>query len=591
VIVCRNCGHENPDGASFCSQCHAYLPWDGSSPEETAADADTGAAVTVDMDPHDLQVAGGGEAQFQLQVRNSGRVVDRFTIEVLSVTAAWAEVDVPLLELMPNHEGTVRIRFRPPHSPDTPAGRTPFTVQVTSRADPRVVKRVEGAVDVEPFSAIQPELIPRTSEGRRTGEHQLVVSNAGNALLRAAIEVHDPDQRLRVAVGPRRLELPPGSALPARIVVRPRRRRWLGQPVTHPFQVAIDPGHGAPVTVDGAMLQQPLLPRWAIPVAAGLVALLVAVVAFVRPGSPDESASAAKAAGSGAAKAATTVSSAGGGGGNGGVGAGGAAAGGAGGGGAGGGGGGGSGGSSTTSSTSPGGRPTVLDVAGQDVGAAVRGLEDAGFTTQQVRQASNEVPDDQVIRTDPAGGTRADRGTRVKLTVSSGPTATIHLADRADAADWSSGAGPLPFNGSEDDNRGFVIRRDGFPLEDGTAPDTVLETHPQWTAGGYIEGDFELPAPIIAGDRFIADVGFLTSPTGNIVGEVDFTVLVIGKQGTPRVAGTVRDGGLDGLRRHLDIDLSPFAGARTLRLRVDAGPSSDQDWAVWIDPTFGGKPR
>jgi hypothetical protein len=586
VIVCRNCGHENPDGASFCSQCQAYLPWDGNPQEETAADAGTGAAVTVVMDPHDLQVAGGGEAQFQVQVRNSGRVVDRFTIEVLGAAAAWAEVDVPVLELMPNHEGMVRIRFRPPHSPDTPAGRAAFTVQVTSRADPRAVGRVEGAVDVEPFSAIQPELIPRTSEGRRTGEHQLVVSNAGNALLQAAIEVHDPDQRFRVAVGPRRLELPPGGAAPARIVVRPRRRRWLGQPVTHPFQVAIDAGHGAPVTVDGAMLQQPLLPRWVIPVAAGLVALLVAllvaVVAFVRPGSQDESASAAKAAGSGAAKAATTVSSAGGGGGNAGAGGGGAGGGGA---------GGGGGGSSTTSSTSPGGRPTVPDVAGQDVGAAVRGLEDAGFTTQQVRQANNEIPDDQVIRTDPAGGTRAARGTRVKLTVSSGPTPTIHLADRADAADWSSGAGPLPFGGSDGDNRGFVLLRHGLPLEDRTAPDTVLETHPQWTPGGYIEGDFKLPAPIIASDRFTADVGFLTSQAGNIVGEVDFTVLVVGDQGPPRVAGTVRDSGLDGQRRHLDVDLSPFAGARTLRLRVDAGSSSDQDWAVWIDPTFGGKPR
>jgi PASTA domain/zinc-ribbon domain len=589
VIVCQHCGHENPDGASFCSHCGEYLPWDGNPPEETGADADTGAAVAVAMDPHDLQVAGGGEAQCQVQVRNTGRVVDRFTIEVLGPPAAWAEVDVPVLELMPNHEGTVDIRFRPPQSPDTPAGRTAFTVQVTSRADPGVVGRVDGAVDLEPFSAIQPELIPRTSEGRRVGEHQLVVSNAGNALLRAAIEVHDPDQKLRAAVGPRRLELPPGGALPARIVVRPRRRRWLGQPVTHPFQVAIDAGHGAPVTVDGAMLQQPLLPRWVIPVAAGLVALLVAVLAFVRPGSPDGAASAAKVAGSGAAKAATTVSSAATPGGNAGAGGGGAGAGGAGGGG--GGAGGGGGGSSTTSSTSPAGRPTVPDVAGQDVAAAARGLEAAGFTTQQIRQVSNQVPGDHVIRTDPAGGTRADRGTRVKLTVSSGPTPIIHLQDRADAADWSSGAGPLAFNGSDGDDHGFVLRREGFPLEDGTSPQAVLETHPQWTPGGYVEGDFKLPAPIIAGDRFTADVGFLTSPTGNIVGEVDFTVLVIGKHGTPRVAGTVHDSGLDGQRRHLDIDLSPFAGARTLRLRVDAGPSSDQDWAVWIDPTFGGKPR
>ena len=28
MIICRNCGHENPEGPEFCTNCGAFLPWD-----------------------------------------------------------------------------------------------------------------------------------------------------------------------------------------------------------------------------------------------------------------------------------------------------------------------------------------------------------------------------------------------------------------------------------------------------------------------------------------------------------------------------------------------------------------------------------
>jgi hypothetical protein len=230
----------------------------------------------------------------------------------------------------------------------------------------------------------------------------------------------------------------------------------------------------------------------------------------------------------------------------------------------------------------------VPDVAGQLADPAARRLQAAGFSPQRVSRVSNQVAKGRVIGTDPEAGTEADKGASVKLIVSSGSTPLNDLLNSASSAAWSSGAGRLPFNGSEGDERGFVIMRQGRLLEDGSVEARVLETHPQWVPQGFIEGDFTLPAPIIPGDKFQSEVGFLA---GEIVGEVDFTVLVVDDSGNARRAGTVRDSAQDKRRQVLEADLSPFAGARTLRLRVDAGSTSAQDWAVWIGPKVVGSSR
>jgi hypothetical protein len=575
VIICRNCGHENAEDPKFCTNCGEFLPWDDATRLDTRAGSERGAGVSATLTDEQLQVAAGGEVECEVQVRNTGRVVDQFTVQPIGQPAAWAEVDPDALQLMPNQEGAARIRFRPPRSADVPAGRIPFSVQVVSRADPAVMVRIESSLMLEPFGVLQAELIPRTSEGRRSGEHKLVVTNAGNELVEAQLEVGDPDQKLRIAVRPRRVQLPPGHWAPAQIMVRPRRLRLLGQPLTHPFQATItrvDPAgrqDAAPTTVEGGMLQRALLPAWVIPAAAAALLALIAVSVFVLNRNEPSPPAATGEPGGSAGSVVTPPTP-------------------------------GSGSGPPTDSGNPGGGTTppppsgpsngpreVPAVVGKGADSAAQQLQAAGFTAQRVSRASNQVAKGRVIGTEPGAGTAADQGSSVKLIVSSGPTPLNDLLNSASSATWSSGAGPLPFNGSEGDDRGFVIMRQLKPLEDGSVEARVLETHPQWVPSGFIEGDFKLPAPIIAGDRFASDVGFLA---GDIVGEVDFVVLVVDGNGTPRPAGSVHDSARDKQRQRLDIDLSPFAGARTLRLRVDAGPSSDQDWAVWIGPQVRGSP-
>ncbi|MET0238226.1 MAG: PASTA domain-containing protein [Kibdelosporangium sp.] len=229
---------------------------------------------------------------------------------------------------------------------------------------------------------------------------------------------------------------------------------------------------------------------------------------------------------------------------------------------------------------------TVPSVVGQTEAAATAAITAAKLRVAVTKVASNTVAAGLVISQTPAGGALAPPQSTVRLTVSTGKRAAIDLLARAPGATWRSGAGALSYNGNDGDERGFALTRSGLALEDGSGG-TYLETHPQWVANGYIEGTFTLPAPIIAGDRFRAKIGFIAVANPPSAGDATFIVSVI-KNGVATTVSTTRDTGRDGNMPVLSIDLTPHAGATGIRLRVNAGADAAQDWASWIAPRIEG---
>jgi eukaryotic-like serine/threonine-protein kinase len=72
----------------------------------------------------------------------------------------------------------------------------------------------------------------------------------------------------------------------------------------------------------------------------------------------------------------------------------------------------------------------VPDVVGTEQSAALTALHDAGFATDVAKKTSAERPEGTVISTDPSGGTEADKGSTVRVNVSSGPgTAEVPSVD------------------------------------------------------------------------------------------------------------------------------------------------------------------
>jgi hypothetical protein len=232
-----------------------------------------GASVTL-VTPA-VAVEPGQSVSVSVKVRNTGTVVDEFALDVLGDSAAWATVEPPTINLFPGAEGEAKAVFRPPRAASTPAGLVPFGLRARSREDAAGSAVEEGSVTVGAFADPHAELVPRTSRGSRAGSHDVAVDNRGNTRLSAEIEATDADQQLKFDVKPPAVVVDPGMAGFTKVRVMPAKRFWRGQPKTRPFQLFIKPEGGLPITLDGTLLQESVLPPWF------LKALLLALLALV----------------------------------------------------------------------------------------------------------------------------------------------------------------------------------------------------------------------------------------------------------------------------------------------------------------------
>lgn len=234
-----------------------------------------------------LRVEPGGEAELDIRVRNSGRVVDEFELAGLGDAAAWIVAEPERVTLLPGDEATVRVIFRPPRNHTVAAGPIPFGVMVRSREDPAGSVVEEGTVEVGQFVDDGIELLPRTARGRRSATYELAVDNRGNRPLNVEILPLDPDGRFAFRAEPPALVIEPGAAGFSRINVAPRKRFLRGPSQTKTFQVHAIPEDAPALVADGTFLQEPLLPRWTVKaLALALAALLALVLAWFLIGKP-----------------------------------------------------------------------------------------------------------------------------------------------------------------------------------------------------------------------------------------------------------------------------------------------------------------
>ena len=232
--------------------------------------------VIASLETKSVAVDPGGVAGVRVKIQNTGQIVDEFAVDVLGDAAPWASAAPPTVRLFPGTEELVTVTFRPPRTAQTRAGDIPFAVRVQSREDPQGSTVEEGSLSVGSFAEATAELIPKNSRGSRSGVHEVAVDNRGNALMDATLSAGDQDKQLDFRFSPGSLVIAAGTAGFARLRVRTRQTFWRGQPKSRAFQVRIQPDGRQPITLDGTLVQGPLLAPWMIPVAIGLVALLIA---------------------------------------------------------------------------------------------------------------------------------------------------------------------------------------------------------------------------------------------------------------------------------------------------------------------------
>ena len=231
--------------------------------------------ATATLASRAVTVQPGSEATAEIRLRNSGTVVDQFTLEVLGDAAAWTIVEPAVVPLFPGAEAVARIRFKPPKSPSVPAKAIPYAVRIKSREDAKASRVDEGLVEVGAFNDTFAELIPRTAKGSSRARAQLALDNRGNVRINARLTAADPDRKLNFVISPPALIAEPGTASFAAIRLTPRQTFLTGPPKASPYKVLVHQDGLPTISVDGTMLQEGLLPAWLLPALIGLVALVV----------------------------------------------------------------------------------------------------------------------------------------------------------------------------------------------------------------------------------------------------------------------------------------------------------------------------
>ncbi|AXX32797.1 hypothetical protein KCV87_28575 [Actinosynnema pretiosum subsp. pretiosum] len=229
--------------------------------------------ATATLSAPALSAEPGQQVECTVVVRNTGGLVDQFTVDVVGDTAEWAVAEPAEVNLVPDQTAEVVVRFTPPRSSAVHAGVRPFGVRVTSREDPYGSVVEEGTVEVGAFTALHAELVPTKKEGARRARYEVAVDNTGNAPLALRVEPLDPEDELVLTATPRELVLPPGTTAFAKVLVKPHDTFLRGQPVRRPFRIDVVPAEGDKIAVDGVLVQRQVLPRWLLPALAALLAL------------------------------------------------------------------------------------------------------------------------------------------------------------------------------------------------------------------------------------------------------------------------------------------------------------------------------
>ncbi|NUT51905.1 MAG: hypothetical protein HOV94_32125, partial [Saccharothrix sp.] len=236
--------------------------------------------ATATLSATGLAVAPGDEVTCTVVVRNTGDLVDEFSVDVVGDAAPWATAEPASVNLVPQASASVVVRFAPPRAAAVAAGSVPFGVRVTSREDPYGSVVEEGVVEVGGFTDLSAELVPTKVEAGAKGRFEVAVDNVGNQPVAVRLHAADPDGDLEFRLDRTDVVLAPGTAAFVKLVVKPRDTFLRGPSQPRPFRVDVVPSSGPVLSVAGTLVQRQLLPKWLLPALIALLALAAVLAAL-----------------------------------------------------------------------------------------------------------------------------------------------------------------------------------------------------------------------------------------------------------------------------------------------------------------------
>ncbi len=234
----------------------------------------------------------GGEARLQARVRNQGRRVESYTIEVVGVPASFAQVEPTSVSVLPGKEAEITITFRPPVGASTPTGSLPFAVRAVSEVGSSSSAVAEGRLELSGAAGLQAWADATTAAGRWSASYRLWFANQGNAPARLFVRADDPSASVRLSVRDEVLSVPPGAQVDTEVKARARQPFLRGSVVNRVITASCQdfpfgaerPAPGQPPSRDDpnhrtfqlTFQQKPVLSKLVLALGALAIAALVA---------------------------------------------------------------------------------------------------------------------------------------------------------------------------------------------------------------------------------------------------------------------------------------------------------------------------
>ncbi len=248
-----------------------------------------------------FSISPGSNIQIPILLQNRGTQADSFELNIEGIPTSWISTNAAFIELKPNSTKEIQLTIKVPRSSEATAGRTPFTIQVTSQKYPDQQTEVECILTVSVFSEFSASLQPEAFQSGQTGN--LIIDNQGNTNDTYRLNFVSSGDRLNfekgVPVSTRQsqsgeqevefgyVEIPQGEKFPVAAGKRgiyPFRSRLRLRPIVgnekaYPYVIQVQASDNKSTELPGKITEKGLFPTWLLP--ASLIGFLILVCALV----------------------------------------------------------------------------------------------------------------------------------------------------------------------------------------------------------------------------------------------------------------------------------------------------------------------
>ncbi len=262
----------------------------------TLAAYQTQGRIGVAIGALDFPVTPGSSVSIPLFVENRGVAADRFRFEIVGLPQNWVSVRSPRVKLNAEESRELLLTINVPRASAADAGRTPFTVQISSEEVPGQKAEIRCILTVAAFSKFSGELRPEQIEANQPA--QLILKNEGNADDSYEISFQETSGRLifekitrylqagsspeqakvefgyTEIVAAERLRIPPGQNGVFEFRSRLRSRPLIGREETYPFNIKVLSSEKRRIDFPSQVKEKGLFPPWLLSMFFAAIFLL-----------------------------------------------------------------------------------------------------------------------------------------------------------------------------------------------------------------------------------------------------------------------------------------------------------------------------